>query len=170
MIKRGLWSTIAQIYDPIGLCAPFFLSRRRLLQELLKEVPEWDDPIPKEYQRRRNIWVRSQQNLEKLENPRRYWNVYVDTYELLTFCDSSEHGMGCVSYLRMTKGQQISVAFIMGKSKVVPNNSTISIPQLEQLAAVLGAKMHRHIKNAIHLPLRNCYLYSGFYSCVGLVL
>ena len=68
--------------------------------------------------------------------------------------------MGYVSYQKMTKNTIVKVAFIMGKAKVVPIDTTLSIPRLELIAATLGAKMHCHIKSSLQLPLRNCYLYT----------
>ena len=159
-MKRGVWATIAQIFDPVGLCAPFLLTGRRLLQQILTEVADWDDPIPRECKRKWDKWVKSLASLENLKVPQCFWKTEVDKYELHTFSDSSEYGMGCVSYLRMTKDREIKVAFVMGKPKVIPKNNTMSIPKLELMAAVLGARMHRHIKDCLKLPLQSCYLYS----------
>ena len=158
--KRGLWAIIAQIFDPIGLCAPFLLTGRRLLPEILNEVTGWDDPIPVEYKKQWENWIKVLSNLENLEVLRCYWNVDVKKYELHTFANSSKYGMSCVSYLRMVKGSEIKVAFVMGKSKVISKGNTLSISRLELVAAVLDARMHRHIKDSLNLPLEKCYRYS----------
>ena len=62
-------------------------------------------------------------NLLDVKIPRCYCKLDVDKYQLFTFSDSSESGMGCVSYLRMTCGKENAVAFVMGKSKDIPKHS-----------------------------------------------
>ena len=96
----------------------------------------------------------------KAQIKRCYSHLKVDTYELHTFCDSSETEMGCVSYLRMLTKTGVQVAFVMGKSKVVPKAATLSIPKLELQAALIAARMHRQIKVCIQLPLSICHLYT----------
>ena len=158
--KRGLWSSIAQIFDPIGICAPYMLKGKILLQKVCEEVVRWDDPVPPDISRSWKRWFEGLPCLESLTIPRCYWDVEADTYELHTFCDSSEKGLGCVSYLKMTKGDVCNIAFIMGKSRVVPRRTTISIPRLELIAAVMGAKIHQNIKRSIQLPISKGYLHS----------
>lgn len=158
--KRGLWSTIAQIFDPIGMCAPYMLKGRILLQKVCEEVELWDDPVPTTILKSWEKWIAGLPCLEKLTIPRCYWDIEADVYELHTFCDSSEKGLGCVSYLKMVKNDLCNVAFVMGKSKVVPRRTTLSIPRLELIAAVIGANMHRNIKSSIQLPISRGYLHS----------
>ena len=158
--KRGLWATVAQIFDPLGICAPYLLPGRQILQQVCEEVKGWDDAIPPDLLKRWYKWLRGLPCLELLEIPRCYWDANVDVYELHTFCDSSEKGLGCVAYLRMISNGDINVAFVMGKAKVVPIGVTLSIPRLELMAALLGSKMQWQIKRSINLPLANCCLYT----------
>ena len=60
----------------------------------------------------------------------------------------------------MRQNGQYHVSFVMGKAKVVPKQSNISIPKLELIAALLGARMHNQIKQVIKLPLNECLLYT----------
>ena len=158
--KRGLWSTIAQIFDPIGICAPYMLKGRIFLQKVCEEVELWDDPVPTTILKSWEKWIAGLPCLERLTIPRCYWDIEADVYELHTLCDSSEKGLGCVSYLKMTKDDLCNVAFVMGKSKVVPRRTTLSIPRLELIAAVMGANMHRNIKGSIQLPISKGYLHT----------
>ena len=158
--KRGLWATTAQIFDPLGICAAYLLPGRIILQEVCLIVKEWDNPIPPDLLKKWRRWLAGLPCLERLEIPRCYWADDVDVYELHTFCDSSEKGLGCVSYLRMIKNCSVHVAFVMAKAKVVPKGTTMSIPRLELIAATIGSKMHWQIKRSLHLPLSNCCLYT----------
>ena len=92
--------------------------------------------------------------LEKLKLLCCYSDSKVET------CDSSEAGMGCVSCLRMLTKTGVQVAFVIGKSKVVPKAATLSIPRLELQAALIAAQMHCQIKVCILLPLSICHLYT----------
>ena len=60
----------------------------------------------------------------------------------------------------MRQNGQYHVSFVIGKAKVVPKQSNISIPKLELIAALLGARMHNQIKRAIKIPLNECVLYT----------
>ena len=131
-----------------------------MLQQFCEKVKGWDDPIPPDIIKRWRKWLCGLPCLEKLKLPRCYSDLKVETYELHTFCDSSETGMGCVSYLRMLTKTGVQVAFVMGKSKVVPKAATLSIPRLELQAALIAARMHRQIKVCIQLPLSICHLYT----------
>ena len=66
--------------------------------------------------------------------------------------------MGCISYLGMVSGTDCNVALVMARCTVVPKHNNRSMPKLELLAVVKGAKLHRHIKDSINLPLQSCCL------------
>ena len=158
--KRGVWATIAQVFDPLGICAPYLLTGRRIMQEVAEEVREWDDPLPADIAKRWRKWLNGLPNLQNLSLRRSLWKSKPESYQLHTFCDSSEKGYGCVTYMRMRQNGQYHVSFVMGKAKVVPKQSNISIPKLELIAALLGARMHNQIKRAIKIPLNECVLYT----------
>ena len=43
--RRGILSTVASIYDPLGFVAPILLEAKRILQLLCKQTLGWDEPI-----------------------------------------------------------------------------------------------------------------------------
>ncbi|GFX94049.1 integrase catalytic domain-containing protein [Trichonephila clavipes] len=43
--KRQLLSTIAKIYDPLGFLSPTKIQLKILMQDIMKEIISWDDPI-----------------------------------------------------------------------------------------------------------------------------
>lgn len=47
--KRVILSTIAQIYDPLGLLSPFIITSKILIQKLWRLRLDWDTKIPLEY-------------------------------------------------------------------------------------------------------------------------
>ncbi|XP_071944867.1 uncharacterized protein [Antedon mediterranea] len=46
LTKRGFLATLSSVFDPMGLVAPVILPARLVLQESIKRVNGWDDPIP----------------------------------------------------------------------------------------------------------------------------
>ena len=45
MTRRGLLSTLASVYDPLGMAGPFLLPAKLLLQRLSKQALDWDTII-----------------------------------------------------------------------------------------------------------------------------
>ena len=45
MTRRGLLSTLASVYDPLGMAGPFLLPAKLLLQRLSKQGLDWDTII-----------------------------------------------------------------------------------------------------------------------------
>ena len=43
--RRGILSTVASMYDPLGFVAPFVLNGKRVLQEMCRQGTGWDDPL-----------------------------------------------------------------------------------------------------------------------------
>ena len=159
--KRGLWSMIAQVFDPIGICAPFILTGRRILQKVCKSVDGWDQVIPEELRKMWRNWCAQLHCLERIKIPRCYTlSGRADLYELHTFADASNKGKGCVSYLRSLKDEKVHVAFVRGRAKVVPEDVCTTIPKLELQAAEIASQMHKRIKGSLRLPIQNGFLWS----------
>ncbi|XP_055615074.1 uncharacterized protein LOC129761378 [Toxorhynchites rutilus septentrionalis] len=64
--------------------------------------------------------------------------------QLHVFADASETAYGCVAYFRAIVRGEVRCALVMSRSKVAPLKQ-ISIPRLELLAAVLGARLSRTV-------------------------
>ena len=64
--KHGVWATITQVFDPLGVCAPYLLTGRRILQEVAEEVKEWDDLLRADVAKRWHKWLNELPNLQKL--------------------------------------------------------------------------------------------------------
>ncbi|XP_067295957.1 uncharacterized protein [Pseudorasbora parva] len=61
--RRGILSTVASVYDPLGLIVPVLLRGKRTLQEVCKRGSGWDDPLPDALNLR---WERWRQDLNDL--------------------------------------------------------------------------------------------------------
>ena len=47
--RRGIWSTVPSVYDPLGFVALFILPAKKILQDLCRENIGWDDEVSDEY-------------------------------------------------------------------------------------------------------------------------
>lgn len=52
--KRGMSSTIARLFDPIGSLGPMFLWAKSFMQQLWHGQLDWDTPLPPIL---RDVWI-----------------------------------------------------------------------------------------------------------------
>ena len=60
LTRRGVLSILSSIYDPLGLCAPFLLKGKQIMQKLCQLNLKWDEDIPDEIS---NEWLTWKENL-----------------------------------------------------------------------------------------------------------
>ncbi|XP_064641960.1 uncharacterized protein LOC135496529 [Lineus longissimus] len=144
LTRRGILSTVASIYDPLGFVAPFVLLGKKLLQQMCGKAMNWDDPLPDEL---RPLWEQWRLELGKLSaikisrcyKPQNFGET--KTAELHHFSDASLSGYGQCSYLRLVDDKkQVHCSLVMGKSRVAPLKP-VTIPRLELQAAVVSTKI-----------------------------
>ncbi|VDP46235.1 unnamed protein product [Schistosoma margrebowiei] len=102
LTRRGISSSVASLYDPLGLSAPFVLPMNQLLQRLGKFGLGWDEEIPNEESKR---WLEILSEFQRVENVSFSRCVLFlqsghPLLELHIFSDASETGYGAVAYVR----------------------------------------------------------------------
>nr|XP_055045825.1 uncharacterized protein LOC129431793 [Misgurnus anguillicaudatus] len=150
--RRGILSTVASVYDPLGLIAPVLLSGKKILQEVCKRGSGWDDPLSDELRLRWERWKRDLNDLQKVDVPRTYaptdFGNPVEA-ELHHFSDASTYGYGQCSYLRLkNKKGNVHCAMVMAKSRVAPLKP-VTVPRLELAAAVVSVGMSSVLKTEL---------------------
>ncbi|XP_070203690.1 uncharacterized protein [Littorina saxatilis] len=147
--KRGVLSTVASIFDPLGLISPVVLRGRMILQEACKSGLDWDQALPVELAVKWSEWLRDVTALSTISIPRYYFPESVLPWRLVEFhhfADASTVGYGECSYLRIVDKQgRPHCAVVMAKSKVAPVRS-VTVPRLELQAAVLSVKIARFLQ------------------------
>ncbi|XP_070493036.1 uncharacterized protein [Chironomus tepperi] len=148
--KRDQASTIARIFDVLGLISPFLIRGKILLQRSWKLKINWDDPIPEEMQQEWKTWLAEIENVAKLKIRRRYCSLEslkkADIVQLHIFCDAGVEAYGCVAYIVTHFDNRVESNIVMAKAKVTPlrlqtKTEIKEIPRLELLAAVLAARI-----------------------------
>lgn len=46
LTRRGIFSTINSVYDPLGFISPIVLVGKRIHQQMCEESADWDYPLP----------------------------------------------------------------------------------------------------------------------------
>ncbi|XP_035225134.1 uncharacterized protein LOC118197708 [Stegodyphus dumicola] len=150
--KRRLLSLIHAVFDPLGNFVPVILPAKLILQEAWATKSTWDKPLPDELQTRFERWYERLPSLSSLKLPRRMGHGIRDSWTLHVFCDASQAAYATVIYLRSKEEDKVFVKFVITKSRVSPLKK-ITIPRLELLACVLGARLARYTVETLCLVL-----------------
>ena len=90
--RKGVLSSIATVYDPLGFASPLLLPGREINQELCKLKLSWDDNLPEEIRHRWRKWREGLMSLQGFRIPRCFKPeglVRVARAELHHFADAS---------------------------------------------------------------------------------
>lgn len=154
LTRRGVLSTVASIYDPLGFIAPFVLVGKQMLQQMCKERIGWDEELPEILKPQWESWIRDLPNLTNMQVKRSFLPSdfgNVKRYELHHFSDASFSGYGVCTYLRaISESDEVHCSLVMGKSRVSPISVT-TIPRLELTAAVVAARTSDMLRSELEI-------------------
>ncbi|GFW57562.1 uncharacterized protein TNCV_544711 [Trichonephila clavipes] len=157
--KRDVLSTIAKIFDPVGLMALVISKAKIFLQHLWRSKLEWNDLLPAEEYREWQQFLESLENINNIEIPRRIV-AFPEVIEIHGFADASERCYGAAVYCKSKNlKSETLVRLITSKSRVAPIKS-LTIPRLELCAAVILAKLVKRVVAALQLETAELYLWS----------
>ncbi|VVC45890.1 Ribonuclease H-like domain,Protein of unknown function DUF1759,Peptidase aspartic [Cinara cedri] len=145
--KRAVFSTVARIFDPLGLLAPMIFYAKFIMHQIWKAKLTWDEPLPPKLKQSWETFTADWPVLSTLRISRHVSTQFRSRVELCGFCDATKHGYASVLYLRTTSPDGVASVFLLGaKTKMVSKKIT-TIPRLELCAAVLLARwMARMLK------------------------
>ncbi|CAG2241823.1 unnamed protein product [Mytilus edulis] len=144
--KREILRYSSGIYDPLGLLSPVTITAKILLQEIWKLGLQWDSIIEGDIC---NQWIGIRENIETATQtvfPRYYFTETTGStqHSLHIFVDASTKAYGAVGYI--CNGEE--TALVMAKSRVAPLKE-LTLPQLELMAAVIGARLAKHLQSTL---------------------
>lgn len=156
MTKRIILSTIAKVFDPLGLLAPIIITAKIFIQELWSIKLGWDDPLSLPISKKWTNFLKQLQDIPKLNFPR-WINFKSDNdFEIHGFCDASQSAICATVYIRSTDQQgKITNNLICSKTKVAPLKK-MTIPRLELSGAVLLTNLVSRVSQILklnHVPL-----------------
>lgn len=158
--KRLVLSFIARIFDPLGFLTPFEIAVKILFQEIWQSGYDWDDPLSSELQEQVSAWVGNFEKLRLLRIPRclaiDIW-AGIKRCELHCFSDASEKAYGCCIYLKVWgEHDEVKSSLVASKARVAPLKR-VTLPRLELLGALTGARLMVFVRKALGLPVDTDY-------------
>ncbi|UYV76543.1 hypothetical protein LAZ67_14001067, partial [Cordylochernes scorpioides] len=148
LTKRTVLSCIQRFFDPLGFFSPVLISPKVLLQKTWTLKFEWDAQLPTDIEKEFRSWLYEIASLDQVVIPR---CLYLDSegdVQLHVFCDASCEAYASVVFARSVVQDTVRVVFLWAKARVAPLKR-ISIPRLELMACVLGARLLNAIRNAL---------------------
>ena len=155
--KRAILSSVAKLWDPIGILAPITLRLRILLQSLWSNNLTWDDPVDSQ------TIAEFQNQMRDVDHLRTFWidrciePALSNSIELHEFCDGGEKGYGAVVWLRIFSTEGLKLKFIAAKSYVTSLKKR-SIPRIELMSAVILTRLIANIRK--ELPCCQVYMWT----------
>lgn len=158
--KRVILSEISRIYDILGMLAPIITVAKLIMQSLWVDKLPWDEPVSTKLHDAWTNFRNDLQNISNLKIPRHILCRKASNIQLHIFCDSSERAYGACVYVRSVSTEgEIVLRLVCAKSRVAPLRK-LTIPRLELLGALLGAKLAKRVTTALQLKIDNYYYWS----------
>ena len=163
--KRTVLSTIAKIYDPLGLVSPVALYLKILFQDICSASKHWDEPIPECLAARWYEFLDDLINCQVFSFDR---NISVNLNDdsnisLHGFSDASNLAYGAAIYVRVQNEDSVTVNLMTGKTRVAPLIKP-TMPRVELLGWIM--KMNVEAVND-NLKIDNCHFYTDSMISLG---
>ncbi len=147
--KRTVLSSVAKLFDPLGLISPLIIKAKIIMQQLWKAGIDWDDELPEDLKQEWESWLSSVDKIEEIKIPRCIRKRKIKSQHLHAFGDASKEAYGAALYLVCTYDDgSTSANLVMSKTRVAPIKESGRIPRLELLAALLAARLVTYYKEA----------------------
>lgn len=151
--KRKLLSQIHQRFDPLGLTFPLQLHWKLAIQRLWKTGTEWDEKVDeKTIQKLSSL---NEEVLLPINLPRR--TLTGRDMELHIFVDASKDAFAATAYYK-TENKVPNLA--MSRARLTPAKGNPTIPKLELLGALIGAKLAKFIQENTSCNITRTILWS----------
>ncbi|XP_055950978.1 uncharacterized protein LOC129985089 [Argiope bruennichi] len=157
--RRNVLSIAQRIFDPIGFSCPFTLRPKIYLQNSWETKLSWDAELPEEIKRKFLKWVKELPLLASVKIPRQVTQTDGQSFSLRTFSDASQGSYASVVFIRSQKSDEVKVTLLQAKARVAPLKK-ITIPRLELLACLIGARLASFIKKNLKIVISKEYYWT----------
>lgn len=159
-------SSIAQVFDPLGLLSPCTIKAKIILQKVWLPKMTWDEAVPADLH---TTWSKFRTQFPQIGEIGIKRHVVCNNpinIQLHCFSDSSESAYGGAIYVRSTdQGGHVSVHLLCAKTRVAPLKS-VTLPRLELCGALTVARLAKKVLSSWEIKF---HLFSGLHHCVGVV-
>nr|CAH7719124.1 unnamed protein product [Callosobruchus chinensis] len=158
--KRTVLSTIARIFDPLGILGPVVVKAKIILQDIWKIGLGWDESLPLKMHTEWQLFYNTLGHINNIYIKRNVLCTDPIHIELHGFADASQKAYGACIYFRSIDATgKIQVNLLCAKSRVAPLKS-VTIPRLELCAALLLAQLFNKVTTSCRLNPDGIYLWS----------
>ncbi|KAF0291879.1 hypothetical protein FJT64_019119 [Amphibalanus amphitrite] len=145
--RREMLSLLSKPFDPLGVLSPWLVVGRSLFQRTwgVGCTVSWDEELPPQLQEELAEWLTDAPD-RTVWFPRALLTNDCDvTYHV--FCDASKKAYCCVIYA--VQGGESRL--LMSKSRLAPLTPALSVPRLELMGALIGARLMDFVRQALSL-------------------
>ncbi|XP_075157723.1 uncharacterized protein LOC142230989 [Haematobia irritans] len=147
--KRQLLRIIMKIFDPLGLLGFFCSGSKNNYAKI-----SWDEEICELEKTAWFQWMSKLKNIGEIRVPRRCpSSSQSESNELHIFVDASIRAYAAVAYYRTRVGEEVNCRLVFSKTRVAPLKP-ISVPRMELMAAVLGLRIAKFLKNEMTIKIQ----------------
>lgn len=164
--KRHLLRAAATFYDPLGLASPTSVVAKILFQDTWCRGIGWDELLPHDLGVRWRYWISTLTSLSSFNIPRCVRIMHSKGSQVHVFCDASERAYGAALYVRNPMDHDATVQLMCSKNRLAPLKR-VTLPRLELLAALLGARLLRYFCQATDYPVTDATLWSDSLVTLG---
>ena len=155
--KREVLRESSAIFDPLGLISPVTVKSKIFIQHLWQQQLHWDEPLSQSDQ---DEWLTITKEIREATSTsiaRRYFTSEDNQslHQLHIFSDASTKAYGAVAFIC----NGTSTCFVMAKTRVAPLKQ-LTLPKLELMAALIGARLSNFIMNTIKVTPSMVHLWT----------
>lgn len=140
--KREVLSTLAQMFDPLGLIGPVIVIGKIIMQKIWLSGIDWDQQLSHPLLEDWNTFIMSISHLVNLKIPRHlFTGKPILKIEMHSFADASMKAYAACVYIRtIYHDNSTSCCLVTSKSRIAPVK-TVTLPRLELCAMHLAATL-----------------------------
>lgn len=169
--KRVVLSSIAKIFDPLGILSPIFTALKIMFQSLCKVQVDWDSPLDENSTSHWKALLKDMQRLSRILIERCYLSklncIAECTMDLHRFGDGSDKAYGAVVYLRIVSGSPVECKIVASRTRVAPITRATT-PRVELLSALVLARLIKSVYQALQPTLKISKTYCWLDSEIAL--
>ena len=144
--KRGVLSTLAKVYDPLGLVSPT-TSGKLIFRDISDEKLAWDTELPEQLQKLWNKWYNNLPASVTIPRSIAPHQQPIQELSLHAFGDASGKGVSAVVYAVVKQDDGVAQNIVTAKSRLAKRGLTI--PRLELVAGHMAANLITNVQQAL---------------------
>ena len=145
--RSELLSAVAKPFDPLGLLTPWLVKGKALFQRTWSVELTWDEPLPDALQTEVAAWWQDSAG-STVSFPRAAMIGGTSRgTQYHVFCDASKTAYCATVYVSQGGESQLLIC----KGRLAPINPSLTVPRLELMAALTGARLMAFVTESLCL-------------------